>query len=300
MRPALCIACALAVATLGGCSRQDGNIPVGQDGPGEVEQQRYLRRLHIDLTGATPSDELVARGIDELAAEGNSAATRKSIAQALMQEAAFAEVFVGELENRAFEGESIDGRYNFACFVFRTLDCANECGDPADGDPCASCNCSVLPMLLAEREDLLKTTVDFAAGETGASVERRFAVTNGFRFPLGPDAVAGLLFETFLGRPVEPEEQRNASKMVSGSFIPGSPAGLLFHEHGADYGELIDIVFGSEPYRDAAVDRVFLRYLGRRATAAELRHFTADLDAAEPDVRSVIEAVVSSQEYFGQ
>lgn len=296
MRAHTTIACALLFL---GCSREDGNLPVGENGPSVVEQQRYLRRLHIDMGGTTPSDEVLQAGVDRLATEGNSATTRKAIAGELMAQPVFAEVYVGELENRALEGDSIESRINFACAVFRTLVCQNECGDSPE-DPCANCNCSVLPQLVAERDDLMKTTDDFAAGASTSSIERRFAQTQAFQFPLGPDAVADLLFETFLGRPVEPEEQRNASMMVTGSFIPGTPAGLLFHQHGADYAELIDIVFGSEPYREAAVDRVFLRYLGRRGTPTELSHFSAALDKASPDARSVIEAVVSSQEYFDQ
>ena len=111
----------------------------------------------------------------------------------------------------------------------------------------------------------VKTTADFAQGATSSSIERRYARTSAFRFPLGPDAVAELLFETFLSRPVEAEEQRNAAMMVFGSFIPGSAAGLLFHRHGANYDDLVDIVFTSEPYRNAVVDGAFQRYLGSLA-----------------------------------
>ena len=58
------------------------------------------------------------------------------------------------------------------------------------------------------------------------------------------------------------------------------------------------IVF--EPYREAAVHGVFLRYLGRPASPAELLAFTPTLSVEAPDVRPVIEAVVSSGEYFGE
>ena len=297
MRAATHFACALVLL---GCSRQDGNLPVGEDGPSVVEQERYLRRLHIDLAGTAPSDATLQAGVQRLASEGNLAATRRTLAKELMQLSSFAEVFVGELSNRALEGESVEARIDFACAVFRVVQCNNECGEPPAGDPCASCNCDPIPQLVAEREDLLKTTADFAQGASSSSIERRYGRTSAFRFPLAPEGVAERLFEAFLGRPVEAEEQRNAAAMVFGSFIPNSPAGLLFHRHGANYQELIDIVFTSEPYRDAAVDGVFLRYLGRRASPAELHHFSASLDAANPDVRGVIEAVVSSQEYFDQ
>src|SRR5262245_8586767 len=88
------IACALVLL---GCTRQDGNLPVGEDGPSAIEEERYLRRLHIDLAGATPSDEALAAGLQKLETEGNSAATRRAAAKELMQAESFAEVFVGEL-----------------------------------------------------------------------------------------------------------------------------------------------------------------------------------------------------------
>ncbi len=292
---------ALALLLLAaGCSRdQAGNLPVGERGPSRIEQERYVRRLHIDLAGAAPSDEAVSAAVAELAERGNTAATRREMAQQLMAQPAFAEAWVGELVNRAFEGDSISARIGFMCGVFRTLDCSNQCSDDVT-DPCADCDCSDLPEWMEERAHLEAAADDFHDGASTSSIERRFAMSDGFQFPLGPDAVADLLFEAFLGRPVEPDEQRNAAAMVQGSFIPNSPAGLLFHRHGEDYTALIDIVFTSEPYRDATVDGVFMRYLGRHATPAELRHFSSQLDPANPDLRPLIEAVVSSKEYFDQ
>jgi hypothetical protein len=75
---------------------------------------------------------------------------------------------------------------------------------------------------------------------------------------------------------------------------------VLFHRHGSSTADLVDILFESENYREAVVDRAFARYLGRAATPAEMAHFAAQLDDTDPDARGVIEAVVSSREYFAQ
>ena len=297
-RTTIVAATAVSLLMAAGCSRsKDGNIAVGDQGPSVVEQERYLRRLHIDLNGATPSDEAMKQGLERLAKDGNSAATRQAIAGELMATRLFAETWIGELENRAFEGDSIQSRYTFMCAVFRTLDCSNECEQDVQ-DQCAECECSDLPSYMAEREALSTTLDDFAGGATTSAIERRYASTDAFQFPLAPEGVADVLFESFLGRPVEEDEARNVAGMVQGPFLDGSPSGLLFHRHGADYNDLMDIVFGSEPYRDALVDNVFFRYLGRHATPSELRHFSATVDVAQPDARHIIEAVVSSKEYF--
>ena len=99
----------------------------------------------------------------------------------------------------------------------------------------------------------------------------------------------------------DPDEQRNGRSLVFGAlFDPGRPAGVLFHRHGSNSADLVSILFESENYREAVVDRAFARYLGRAATPAELAHFSARVDAADPDARPIIEAVVSSREYFAQ
>ncbi|MCA9677485.1 MAG: hypothetical protein KC464_20850, partial [Myxococcales bacterium] len=161
-------------------------------------------------------------------------------------------------------------------------------------------SCAPLAGYVAERAALRTAVDDLAAGATTSSIERRYVEASPFRALASPDGVAQALFDGFLGHAPQLEERRNAAAMVQGALIAGSPAGLLYHRHGADYADLLDIVFGSEVYREAAVGAVFERYLGRRPTAAELGHFAAGLDPDDPDVRDVILAVVSSREYFEQ
>jgi hypothetical protein len=57
-------------------------------------------------------------------------------------------------------------------------------------------------------------------------------------------------------------------------------------------------VFDDEIYREAVVASVFDRYLARQPSSAERAHFVSVLDATDPDAQLVIEAVLSSKEYF--
>ena len=116
----------------------------------------------------------------------------------------------------------------------------------------------------------------------------------------GPDGRVRTLFDDFLSRPAETDEIENGRAMVIGSIFPGSPAGLMFHRHGSNYADLIDIVFKSEVYRESMVRRVFGRYLAREPSSAELAQFVPTLDANAPDVRGLVRAVVASREYFDQ
>jgi len=126
-------------------------------------------------------------------------------------------------------------------------------------------------------------------------------ITGGYFALAGtPEARVTALFDDFLARTAEPDEVENGRSMIFGSILPGSPAGLVFHRHGASYADLIDIVFRSEVYREAMVRRVFDRYLARSPSANELAHFVSTFDANDPDVRGLVRAVVSSREYFAQ
>jgi hypothetical protein len=296
--PALC-AIALT-ATLHGChDTVDGVTPVGGTTASQAEVERFGRRLHLDLTGSRADDAYLGT-VTAAIADDNSAAARAGLADALLDAPGFASIYVEELENRAFGGEPIDERYEALCGFARVNDAA--CGAcPASADPCSGCDCPRLAALAAERADLGGAASDLADSATTAAIERRYADAAAFyQLADSPQSGAATLFQVFLGRPPGPDELDNAAAMFAGSLLPGAPAGLLFHRHGARYADLVDILFESEIYREAAVRAVFERYLGRPPDAAELDHFTASLDAAAPDVRGVIRAVVSSREYFEQ
>jgi hypothetical protein len=156
-----------------------------------------------------------------------------------------------------------------------------------------------LPTYLAERANLRLVPVDFADGVSSSVLERQYANAAGYFALAGaPDTRVRTLFDDFLSRPAEADEIENGRSMIFGAIIPGSPAGLLFHRHGASYADLVDIMFSSEVYRESIARRAFQRYLQREPNSIELAHFTSTLDAAEPDLRSVVRAVVSSREYF--
>jgi hypothetical protein len=290
----------LLLAAGGGCADSEGGLlPVGGAEASVVAETHYLRRLHLDLTGNPPSDADLKAALGRLEKEGNSAKTRGALADELLAKDSFAVLFVGELENRVFAGQSADYAYEFVCSIFKAQDMA--CASCKEDDPCL-CKCPAIDGLAEEREAIKAAPAKLTSGEeTTGGVERLYAGSKVVQsFGGSAEGIAMTLWENFLGREIEPDEQRNARFLIIGSLVPGSPAGLLFHRHGEDYADLIDIVFSSEVYREAAAGGVFQRYLGRPPSPDELVFFTSGLDAAKPDVRGVIRAVVSSGEYFAQ
>ncbi|HEX5058268.1 MAG TPA: hypothetical protein VFV99_02855, partial [Kofleriaceae bacterium] len=167
-------------------------------------------------------------------------------------------------------------------------------------DSC-KCACNILPQLDTERTDLMKATADFKANLATSDIERRYAMATGYFILNGaPEARVTALFDDFLSRPAEADEIENGRAMIFGAIFPGAPAGLMFHRHGSNYADLIDIIFDSDVYRESLTRRVFNRYLAREPSAVELAYFPTTLDATKPDMRSLVRAVLSSREYFDQ
>lgn len=284
------------------CSKEvDGLVPVGGDEPSPIQQERFIRRLHLDVNGLAPPDNFTQSSLQKLAADGDNPNTRAALADELIQKPEFATVFVDDVDNRTFAGEGYESRYALLCSNIRNFDPACQACAPST-DPCADCSCQALVDIRADRQGLMDAAANLMDGTTTTSdIERRFAASMAFYQLQDANTTTMSLFEQFLHRPAEPEELENGASMVAGLVLtPGAPAGLIFHTHGSSYQDLVDIVFGSEIYREAIVGAVFERYLGRPASAAELAHFTSQLDEQNPDIRDVVRQVVSSGEYYEQ
>ncbi|HEY5935019.1 MAG TPA: hypothetical protein VIU61_10300 [Kofleriaceae bacterium] len=282
---------------LGACgSTHADQEPIGGNVDTEAELQRFLRRAYIDLSGAVPDDATLATGTTRLREQGNTAAARGQLVDELIADDRFATVWVEDLETTIFGGNSLDQQYSFVCNIIRGDN--DACESCTEADAC-SCSCPLLATLGAERATLRTAAADLRAGTTSSAIERRYAMAVGYYAIIGaPEARVTSLFDDFLARTAEPDEIENGRSMIFGAIFPGSPAGLMFHRHGANYVDLIDIVFDSEVYREAMVRRVFERYLARGPRPNELAYFLSTLDANDPDARPLVRAVVSSREYF--
>lgn len=275
-----------------------GNKPVGGDVDTEAEIQRYLRRAYLDLTGHVPTDADLTTSTTRLQAAANTPTARGELVGELIAKEEFAKVWIEELENGIFGGNTLDQQYATVCGIIRaTVPACQTCTAQYSCD----CQCGPLPTYATEKADLAKTAADLQAGTKTSELERRYAMAFGYFVLAGaPEGRVSALFDDFLSRPAEPDEIENGRSMIFGAIFPESPAGLMFHRHGKNYADLIDIIFDSEVYRESMVRRVFTRYLAREPSSIELAHFTATLDANAPDMRDLVRAVVSSREYFEQ
>jgi hypothetical protein len=276
----------------------DDQKPVGGTVDTEAEIQRFLRRAYLDLSGKVPDDAELAASTTRLQDQRNTPTARGGLVDELIAKDTFPKVWIEELENGIFGGNSLEQQYNLVCGLVRGTTPACMACNLADS--CA-CSCPQMVYYNTERTDLRKATADLGAGTKSSAVERRYAMAAGYFVLAGsPEGRVRSLFDDFLSRTAEPDEIENGRAMIIGALFPGSPAGLMFHRHGAGYADLIDIIFDSEVYREAMVRRVFERYLARTPSSNELAYFVTTLDANDPDARGLVRAVVSSREYFDQ
>jgi len=293
--PQVCLGLALALGVAACDDTVGGNVPVGGDEASDAALERFVRRAYLDLSGLPPSDADLAADTATLRTGGNTPGARRALVQKLMGNAAWADVWIEELQNRVLGGETLAYRYQFLCSIIRQQTPA--CQSCMAADPC-DCACPQLTYYKTERDALATGPSDLRGGMSTSAIERRYAMATGYFALSGdPENRARALFVDFLGRPAEGEEIENARAMIFGG-LGTSPAGLLFHRHGANYMDLIDIVFDDEIYREAVVAGAFDRYLARQPSSAERAHFVSVLDATDPDAQLVIEAVLSSKEYF--
>jgi hypothetical protein len=289
----------LLCLVLAGCEQTiDDQKPVGSQVDSEAAVQRYVRRAYLDLSGRPPAEAVLETATTRLRDAQNTAAVRAALVDELIAHDDYSKVWVEELEQAIFGGNTLDAQYAFVCAIVRGDNPA--CDSCMLADSCA-CACGALPTLAAERTDLRKAVADFKAGMATSDIERRYAAAIGYFALSGtPEGRVGVLFDDFLSRAAEADEIENGRSMIFGAIFPGAPAGLMFHRHGSNYADLIDIIFDSEVYRESMVRRVFNRYLAREPSSVELAYFVTTLDATKPDMRGLVRAVLSSREYFDQ
>ncbi len=298
MRSIMLITC--LAGALGACDETTGgHQPGGGDVDTDAAIQRFLRRAYLDLTGSGPSDADLAASTTRLREAGNTSAARSELVAELVARDAFTKTWVEELENGIFGGLDLDQHYRFVCALVRADASCSAC---TQTDSCL-CTCPPIVPLAAQRAQLQMSAADLRTGTSTSAIERRYTLQSGYyALSPSPEGRVTALFDDFLSRTPEPDEIENGRSMVlfQNGFLNNTPIALMFHRHGRNYADMIDIIFTSEIYREAMVRRAFERYLARTPTSPELAHFTTILDATDPDMRPLVRAVVASREYFAQ
>ena len=103
-----------------GCENTvDDQIPVGGHTDTEAEVQRYVRRAYLDLSGRPPTDADLDATTIRLRDADNTAAARGSFVGERLAHDDYAKLWVEELENGIFAGNTLEMQYAFLCSIVR-------------------------------------------------------------------------------------------------------------------------------------------------------------------------------------
>jgi hypothetical protein len=304
-RRLLLLVCLSACAETAEPERVRDVRPLGTLPASAAALARFVRRAELDLRGQAPSDAAVEEVVGRLQKANDLAGERQLFVAELLDGEAHAQRSVAELEARVFAGQGRAQRFSLSCT--EAIVGNPVCEGCLGADPCA-CACAPVTSTVAANQTLDAAAAQLRAGAATSAIERLYAESPAFYAGsfADPNQRARRLFEVFLQRAPGVEELENAAAMMLGPLVD-DPAtivqrasGVLFGREGKRQADLLDIVFGSEVYRESLVRGVFARYLGREPSARELMYFTRVLDPDAPDTRSVVEAVVASKEYFAQ
>ena len=89
--------------------------PVGTTVATEAQIQRYMRRAYLDLSGAVPTADELTSQTARLRDEGTTPTARGALVDELLAGEKFSKVWVEELENGIFGGNTLEQQYAFLC-----------------------------------------------------------------------------------------------------------------------------------------------------------------------------------------
>lgn len=290
------LALVLVLSPASACRGESDLYPASEAAPSAASVERYVRRAHVDLTGAVPDEATIVAARDRLLEDGASAAARIAFARTLVESEAFARKLVDDVRTAAFDGVPTDRVFAIYCRASANGDGGCEKCPFDAADPCA-CDCSGTTLLAGERAAIGDFAARFAAGEASSTIERELATSAIYQMHGGSvEGLATSLFEDFFDRPPEADEIANVRSCARGSGVSGMGC-TLFRENASNYAGMVERAFASEVYREAAVRRVFRQLLGRVPEPVEYRTFAVTSDAPF-DVRPLVIKVIASNEYF--
>src|SRR6478672_2489057 len=109
--------CLLGVAAA--CNDTQVVKPIGGSTDSEAAVERYVRHVTLDLSGAPPTDTDLATAATTLRQAGNTATARGTLVDGLIASPAYPKLWVEELENAIFGGNTLETQYSFVCSIIR-------------------------------------------------------------------------------------------------------------------------------------------------------------------------------------
>lgn len=261
----------------------DGNVAPPDNTIENVTFENYVNKLYISLLGRKATDSEFSEGLNLLEADDLSQTSRESLVASIQ---ALPDYHVHEYEiARASLVEGLDtNTIQQYIFIFN-----DQLSNETDPDNIAIYNAEILKL-----QNLMDVTDDLDAGTISMKDVHQRCVYNFFydEVNMGTENFIVSIYQNFFFRYPTIEELAEATKVVEGL------QGIVFYEVASGKESFIELFTESNEYYEGQVRELYLRYLFRDPTAAEMAPL-ANQYMEGASFKLIQQQILSSDEYVG-
>lgn len=278
----------MAFFSLIACNKTDevlieGNVAPPDETVENVTVENYVNKLYISLLGRKATDSEFTEGLNTLESDELSSASRETLISSIQ---ALPDYHVNEYEiARASLVNGLDTNT-----VYQYIYILNEqLSLETDPDIIAQYNVEIQKL-----QDLIDVTSDLDNNLIDMKEVHQRCVSNFFydEINMGSENFVVSIYQNFFFRYPTTEELEEAVKVVDGL------QGIVFFEVASGKDDFISKFTESNEYYEGQVRDLFLRYLFREPTAAEISDLATDYKEGA-SFKTIQQQILSSDEYVG-
>ncbi len=271
-----------------GCKKDEQVIIPGNEAPPDhtipnSTKENYINKVYISVLGREPDSSEFSRSFSILNQNNLSVANRKQFLDSVLAAPVYNDRLY-QIARTELLNDLDTNDITLYIYVFQGL--------LAD-----TVNAAFWPQIIAEKKrlDTLKmVSADLASGSIDIIELHRRCVNNFFydEINMGTENFVVSIFQNFLFRYPTASELSESKTMVDGQNA------TVFYTIGRTKNEFINILFTSNNYFEGQVRTLFVRYLFRQPSSAELSSYTV-MYKNSMDYKGLQKEILSLNEYVG-
>lgn len=277
----------LLFCLISACTKEDiivpGNVPPPDNTIDSTVIEVFVGKAYVNLLGREPIGNEKQLAINQLKTGGFQENARKQFIEGLLASS--------EFKNNVYQTARIDYLQNFdstdfaqQAFVYAQLLLQPQYAPFYD----------LLQQEITKLNELMAARTQFIAGSINHQTLLKRIVNNYFydQINMGTENFVISTFQHFFFRYPTVSELANGKQMVDGNNA------TLLLQTGNTKNDYLNIFFNSDDFYEGQVRYVFLKFLARNPTSAEMATYSA-LYKSSNNFTTIYSAALSSKEYAG-
>lgn len=279
----------LAALACSSCEKESeiitGNTAAADNTVSLSQIRQFIQKSYLATIGTVPSDSLMEREIENLAARNCNVLARGEFIDRLFDDTLFRrnqyQIRNEELLNGITNQEIKDRIDNIRSELF---------------NPANAIDTALLRMRLDAMSLLFSARAEFQDGIIGLSEVQKRMVLSGVFSDIHGGGVNYIdaVFSRFLFRLPTEDERENCERMLNGY------SGVLFLQTGSSNTDFINILFSSRAYEEGQVMDMYNRHLFRFPNPAELLNKTGSFSASHDHMAMMFDILLSNEYLYGR